>query len=70
MTELFPNLPISFKRNASFLIDMALLRPTLIEGFKIIQNFSNECSSEEERDFINFYLNLKMETIKNESDND
>ena len=69
MTELFTNLSEQFKKNAKFMVDRALQQNNLIQAFKIIESFSQYCS-EEERDFLMFYLNLQKEKIKNENNYD
>ena len=70
MIELFAGLPNDLKIQIQKFIDGILNKYDLIEAVKIIANFSNSCSSEEEQDFIDFYFNMKMEQLKNESDSD
>lgn len=70
MIELFPNLSESFKERARFIIDLALQRETLPEAIEIIKDFSALCTQEEEKDFLQFYLNIKKEALTNENNND
>lgn len=67
MIELFAGLPSNLKIQIQKFIDGILNKYDLIEAVKIIADFSNSCSSEEEQDFIDFYFNMKMEQLKNES---
>lgn len=70
MIELFTGLPSDLKIQIQKFIDGILNKYELIEAVKIIADFSNSCSSEEEQDFIDFYFNMKMEQLKNESNSD
>ena len=70
MIELFASMPNNLKIQIQKFIDGILNKYDLIEAVKIIADFSNSCSSEEEQDFIDFYFNIKMEQLKNESNSD
>lgn len=69
MTELFSNLSEEFKIRAQMMIDLAVSQKSIITALSMIQNFSKECS-QEEQEFIDFYLTMKTESLKNESNSD
>ena len=58
--ELFPDVSVRFKKQASFLIDRALQQDNLYEAIKMIKEFSDTCVNESEKDFIDFCLKLKV----------
>lgn len=60
MMELFPDVSVRFKKQASFLIDRALQQDNLYEAIKMIKEFSDTCVNESEKDFIDFCLKLKV----------
>ena len=69
MTEIYGDLPKSFKKRVEMLVEIALQQPTLLKGMQLIKIFSSACSAEEQ-EYIDFYLKLKMETLQNENNND
>ena len=48
MTELFSNLSEEFKIRAQMMIDLAVSQKSIITALSMIQNFSKECSQEEQ----------------------
>lgn len=70
MIELFTKIPNELKIQIQNFIDDTLKQFGWIGGIKIIAEFANSCSSEEEQDFIDFYLTMKIEDSKNENNND
>lgn len=70
MIELFPDVSVTFKKQARFIIEQALYQKDIMTSIQMIKEFSDTCINESEKDFIDFYLNLiLMETI-NESNSD
>lgn len=67
MIELFSEIPQQIKDAAKFWVDMALQQKNPIDGVKMISEFIKTCSNEEEREFIDFYFNMRMEQLRNES---
>ena len=63
MTELFPDISDSFRKRVEFVVDMAFRQNTTLKAMQVIKNFSDTCS-DLEKDFINFYLKLKVESLK------
>ena len=70
MKELFPNVPEYVRRQTQFWIDMALREDTLPNALKIIKNYLDSLDNEENRDYVMFAFNLKMESIKHAKDSD
>ena len=70
MIELFSNIPQRIREQSEFWVNLALKQSNLADGIKMIYDYTNSCLNEEEKDFIDFYFNLKMEQLKNESNND
>ena len=70
MIELFPNVPGYVREQAKFWVDFALKQKNPFEGAKMVSNFANSCQTEEDKEFVNFYFNLRLEQIRNESNND
>lgn len=66
MQELFPNIPESVRKNAEFIFDMALRQKNLLSMVNTLNEYTNTCSSEEEKEFVEFYFNMKMEQMLNE----
>lgn len=66
MQELFPNIPESVRKNTEFIFDMALRQKNLLSMVNTLNEYTNTCSSEEEKEFVEFYFNMKMEQMLNE----
>ena len=70
MVELFPNVPEHIRELAKNWVDLALKQPNPFEGVKMVSNFAHSCKTEEEKEFVDFYFRLRLEQLKNESNND
>ena len=66
MIELFSNVSNAVKENAEFIFEMAMRQKNLYESAKILQNFVSLIEDEEEREFVDFYFNMRMEKLKYE----
>ena len=69
MTEIFNGINDAFKARVDFIYDMMLHQNTIIQAMQALKDFSDTCT-EEQQDFIDFYLKLQMEKLKNENTND
>ena len=67
MNELFSNIPDISKNIMKQVVDSALFSSNPYSAIKIINNYIKAHSSEEEKNFIDFYFKLRMEQLKNES---
>ena len=68
MTEIYPNLPVTFKKQAAFIIDLSLRQSNPVKAIQMIKNFSDTCTTAEEKDFIQFYLDLKKLEVEPEDE--
>lgn len=60
MIELFANVSKKVKDETKFWVDIAMLNPNPQEGAKEILAYQNTLKTEEEKDFVDFYFNLRM----------
>lgn len=68
MTELFIDIPEKVKTNAKLIFDLAMMQPNLLDAVKMLDSYTNSCLNHEEKEFCDFYFNMRMEQLKNESD--
>lgn len=68
MVEIFYDIPPHIKELAKNWVDLALRQTNPFDAVKMISNFADSCSTEEERDFVDFYFKLRLEQLKNEDD--
>ena len=66
MEELFPNIPEQSRKNAEFIVEMALRQKNITSAVKVLNEYTNSCVSDEEKEFVEFYFNMKMEQMLNE----
>lgn len=66
MYELFPDIPETVRKNAEFMFDMALRQKNLLSTIKVLNEYTNTCASDEEKEFVEFYFNMRMEQMLNE----
>ena len=66
MVELFADIPEEIKKQNELIINFIFnnLTPSQIDIF--LKNYINTCSSEEEKDFINFLAGLKIVELEGE----
>lgn len=64
MIELFTELHPEVKDGIRTFIDSILKDFQLLDAAKIINEFANSCTDEEEQNFIDFYFNLKLEEMQ------
>lgn len=69
MIELFNNVSNEVKELISYCVDLAFLQPTPLECASVVNDFRKTCKTEEEKDFLDFYFNLRLELLNNEGDN-
>lgn len=67
MTELFTELPDNVKHQAEKFVDMTLQNDDPFDIVNILNEYTNSCQSEEEREFVQFYINMRLEEMKNGS---
>lgn len=67
MTELFTELPDNVKRQAEKFVDMTLQNDDPFDIVNILNEYTESCQSEEEKEFVQFYINMRLEEMKNGS---
>lgn len=70
MVEIFEDIPQRVKDQAELIFELALLQPNLVSAVKTLNDYTNICVDDREREFVEFYFNMKMESLLNENFND
>ena len=70
MIELFTNIPEEVKEQTKLIINFIFSQLDPESGLKFIESYISSCENEEERDFIRFYFNMRMDQLLNENNND
>ena len=65
MIELFADLPDKVKKQIEWFVDVTLLNSDPFEVVNILNEYTENCQTQEEKDFVQFYLNLRLEYMKN-----
>lgn len=65
MEELFVNIPDSVKEQAKFVFEMAMRQKDIVHMVNVLNEYTATCQNEEEKEFVEFYFNMKMEQLKN-----
>ena len=60
MIELFANVSKKVKDETKFWVEIAMLNPDPQEGAKEILAYRKTLKTEEEKDFVDFYFNMRM----------
>lgn len=69
MNELFTDIPDKNKKMIEFMVDNSLDLKNISKNMNNLTEFRNNCS-DLEKDFMDFYFNLKLEKMKNENNID
>ena len=65
MIELFADLQDKVKKQIEWFVDATLLNSDPFEVVNILNEYTENCQTQEEKDFVQFYLNLRLEDMKN-----
>ena len=68
MTELFADVSKQVKDRTKFWVDIALLNPNPMEQAQEILKFRNSLEREDEKEFVDFYVNLRALQARNEGE--
>ena len=68
MIELFADVSKQVKDRAKFWIDIALLNPDPLARVQEILNFRNSLEREDEKEFVDFYVNLRALQARDEGE--
>ena len=67
MIELFPDISENMRKKTKFWVDLALCNHNLYEGLQLISEYVNRCKTEREKEYVDFYFNLRLEQLIDES---
>lgn len=70
MQEIFKQIPDRIKEQAKYWVDLALKQKNPYDAAAMVAEYANSCFNEEEKDFVDFYFNLRLEELLNENNND
>lgn len=70
MIEIFTNIPEEVKRQTELVANFIFSNFEPEAGLKFMESYITSCENEEEKDFIRFYFNMRMEQLLNENNND
>lgn len=68
MTELFADVSKQVKDRTKFWVDIALLNPNPMEQAQEILKFRNSLEREDEKEFVDFYVNLRALQAREEGE--
>lgn len=63
--EIFMDISDILKLRTEFIFNMAIRQKNPQSVVKILNDFTNTCINEKERQFVEFYFNLRMEQLLN-----
>lgn len=67
MIEIFSNVSQKAKDNAQFIFDMAMRQKNITDMIDVMNTYTSTCEDENERNFIEFYFNMRMEQSQHEN---
>lgn len=70
MTEIFANIPEEVKEQTKLVANFIFSQLEPESGLKFMESYIASCENEEEKEFIRFYFNMRMEQLLNENNND
>ena len=70
MTEIFTNIPEEVKQQTELIANFIFSTLEPEAGLKFIESYIASCKNAEEKEFIRFYFNMRMEQLLNENNND
>ena len=68
MTELFVDVSKQVKDRAKFWVDIALLNPDHMTRAQEILKFRNSLEREDEKEFVDFYVNMRALQARDEGE--
>ena len=63
--EIFKEIPDEVKNNTKFWFEIALTQQDPRDTIKMLKEYRDSCENEDERDYVDFYFNMRMESIIN-----
>ena len=63
MIEIFNEIPEDAKAKAKFWFEVAFAQSNIKDTIKMLKEYRDSCENEYERDFVDFYFNMRMEQL-------
>lgn len=70
MVEIFANIPEEVREQTRLIANFIFSQLEPEAGLKFMESYISSCQDEEEKEFVRFYFNMRMEQILNEGNND
>lgn len=67
MTEIFEDISDEVKLGAELVFNAAVQSHDPIKMVQMLNDYTDNCATDYERSFVQFYFNMRMEQIYNES---
>lgn len=67
MIEIFDNIPMSVKMDTELIFKIATMQKDVIAAAKMLNDYVNSCKNLEEKEYADFYFQMKFEELKNGS---
>lgn len=63
MIEIFDTIPEEIKKSTETIFNIALMQKSVSAAAKLLNNYVESCINDEEREFANFYFQMKFEEL-------
>ena len=70
MVEIYKDIPEEVRRQTELVANFIFSTLEPEAGLKFMESYIASCENEEEKEFIRFYFNMRMEQLLNENNND
>lgn len=70
MIEIYKDIPEEARKQTELVANFIFSNFEPEAGLKFMESYIASCENEEEKDFIRFYFNMRMEQLLNENNND
>ena len=64
MTELFANIPQRVREQTNFWVDFVFSQKNTAKAIEMLEEYRNSCLNEEEKEYLDFIVNIKAEQIQ------
>ena len=65
--EIFTDIPEYTKQQAAAWFELAFRQPDAIRAVNMLKEYRDSCLNDREREFVDFYFNMKMEEMRQEN---
>jgi len=70
MVEIYKDIPEEIRKQTELVANFIFSTLEPEAGLKFMESYISSCQDEEEKEFVRFYFNMRMEQILNEGNND